>query len=179
MNSLHLIDLDEFTHVLNIEDVQDVYLLNLYKLVKQLKEISQKHIVQKTLPRALTGISDIANQTDVEKPTEKVLGLILQEKIKPKCYKDIRFLALEEIKKKKSNRFNVKQTSPKEFKFRLDDRREKRYRYISPSPISYKSEAAHMLSNFTTSPIESHKNTEGLLYDQFDLYEPERLPNII
>lgn len=128
--SLHLINLDELEPFNDDEET-----FNIYNIVKQLIDMNHKHIIQHTVPREHNNFTEIAEKSPKTK-TQKILSMILTDQIKPKIFKEVRNMALEEFKLKSINRFKIKQSAPKEFKFQLNDRIERKKQQSCPFTVN-------------------------------------------
>lgn len=93
--SSHLIDFDGFKSYMFNNDVSIIY-----DVVKELDKVHKKYIIQSPPPTNITSIEDLVKHKSNTRRVDKTLQMILDNKITPRLYSEIRFKALEELKKK-------------------------------------------------------------------------------
>ena len=168
--SLHLIDFEEFSGYQGYEIKQ------IYDSVNKLYEFSRKHVIHK-MSKPVSSIKDLLNE-ESDRKSKRTLKMMLEDKVFPWLYSDIRLKALKDIEKRNKNRFKIEKTSPKEFTFNLLLREKMKKQKEVQLSLLNKNKGKKSVDDRQdiTSKYNSHEGS--LMSDHFDVYHPEFLPTI-
>ena len=173
----NLVDFEQFKLYINEDD-----LYNIFRVVEKLNEMNKQYILKDNQSKSPLSIGEMwVNQTS-GRPSDKALKMILNEQIKPRLYSEVRFQALEDIKRKNRSKIKLQQTSPKEFNFNSMVRastRKKTEQSLMSLNKSFDVGAEGKYQKDSISLIQKlDKSYQHLENDKFELYKPEHLPSI-
>ena len=91
-----MISMNEFNPFLISPEVKEIYFM-----VKNIKEISEKHVVTNKMPKLGNKLSEIAKNIQQAKPSDLTFKMLLEGKLQTQWFRDARTQALEDYKNSK------------------------------------------------------------------------------
>ena len=138
---------------------------------------SKKYIIH-PVPKPATSLNNFDSENLNDKSCNKTLKLILNDKILPCLFSDIRMKALKDIEKKNKNRFKISQTSPQEFNFNLLIREKLNKCKEADQIFKQKANSLGQKINQIQNTNKMNNEEASVFEDNFDLYQAEIFPNL-